>query len=334
MSTIPDSLIRQVLADAAPKIAGPKRGDEIFEGTDYPRTWDGFIGQEEAVEQLHVAVGSAKARGTRLDHTLLTGPSGMGKTTLAYLLAYTMGVGVTSTSGPLTMEKARDMIRVMEDGDILFHDETHTLVTGNRNRADWLLPFLTDGKFYTDKGAEKMPDVTVVGATTDVGKLPVTLQRRFLRKPALSGYTLEQAARICQQMSIRLDVDVPADALEAIARAASHNPGTTQEILTAIRDLNYAYPDTHPNLEKAFGWAGMSADGLSQIARDMLLLLLGEEKYTASIDTLKGKLSESGPIGQHEQMLFQRALLTITGRGRKLTDAGIVRAREEAITRS
>ena len=87
-------------------------------------------------------------------------------------------------------------------------------------------------------------------------------------------------------------------------------------------------------LEKAFGWAGMSADGLSQIARDMLLLLLGEEKYTASIDTLKGKLSESGPIGQHEQMLFQRAVLTITGRGRKLTDTGIVRAREEAITRS
>jgi Holliday junction DNA helicase RuvB len=335
LATISDELIRQVLAEALPKTAGPKRGEDIFEGADYPRTWAGFVGQTQVKEQLQVAIGSALARGTRLDHTLFaSGIAGVGKTTMAYLLAYNMGVGITATSGPLTMEKARDMIRAMQDGDILFIDEIHTLVAGNKNRADWLLPFLTDGKFYTDRGAQDMPNVTVVGATTDLGKLPTTLISRFMMQPTIERYTLEEASLICRQLATRMNVNVPDEALPDIARAADANPRATRQILTAIRDLGYAYPETHPNLVKAFKWSGVSADGLSQIARDILLLLLGSREHTSSIDSLRAQLGEPGPLHHHEQTLMQRALVTVTGRGRRLSDAGVVRAREEALTRS
>jgi len=335
LSSIPETLIRQVLADAAPKTAGPKRGDAIFEGLDYPREWSGFVGQEEAREELIVAIASAIARGTRLDHILLaSGIAGVGKTTLAYLVAYNMGVGITATSGPLTMEKARDMIRAMQDGDILFWDEFHTAVAGNKNRADWLLPFLTDGAFYTDRGVEQMPDITVIGATTDAGKLPTPLLSRFMITPTIERYTSGEAAAICRQLAGRLKVTVPAEALSDIAEAANNNPRIMRKILGRVRDLGHAYPETHPNLEKAFKWSGMSADGLTQIARDILLLLYGATDHTSSVDFLRKQLGEPGPIDHQEQELFQRALLTITGRGRKLTDAGLVRAREEAIARS
>jgi Holliday junction DNA helicase RuvB len=333
--TIPDSLIDQLLKTTGPKGAGPKRGADIFEGTDYPRAWPEFIGQEGAKEQLQVAVGSATARSVRLDHTLLaSGLAGVGKTTLAYLIAYNMGVGITATSGPLTMEKFRDMVKVMEDRDILFIDELHMMVGGNRNKADWLLPFMTDGKLYTDRGAEKMPDVTIVGATTDAGKLPATLLGRFMMQPSIERYSPAEAALIGKQLAARMGVKVPAGAFPDIARAADGNPRMMRQILTAVRDLGFAYPDTHPNLVKAFEWSGVSADGLSQIARDMLLLLYGAKDYTSSIDSLRAQLGEPGPLGHHEQALMQRAYLTVTGRGRKLTDEGLARARQEVVARA
>ena len=179
-----------------------------------------------------------------------------------------------------------------------------------------------------------MPNVTIIGATTDAGKLPVTILSRFMMQPSIERYTPEEAAAIGGQLATRMDVNVPDEALPDVARAADGNPRVIRQILTAIRDLGFAYPDSHPNLEKAFKWSGVSADGLSQICRDMLLLLYGAKDYTSSLDSLRGQLGEPGPLGHHEQVLLQRALLTITGRGRQLTDAGIVRAREEAITRS
>src|SRR5262249_22065450 len=154
----------------------------------------------------------------------------------------------------------------------------------------------------------------LVGATTDVGKLPATLIGRFMCQPTIGRYTPDEAAAICRQLSARMGVPVPDGALPHIARAADSNPRTMRQILTAGRDLGFAYPDSHPNLEKAFTWSGVSADGLSQTARDMLLILYGARDYTSSIDSLRAQLGEPGPLHHHEQALLQRALLTVTGR--------------------
>jgi len=328
---VPRALIDRLIRENTTVFAGPKRGEAIFEGTDYPRTWAGFVGQGRAKEQLMIQVGSAKARGVRLEHTLLaSGIAGVGKTTLATLFAFSAGVGFVQTTGPLSMLDARDLMLGMSDRDVLFIDEIHLLVAGNKNRADWILPFLTEGKLYTDRGAEDMPDITVVGATTDVGKLPATLISRFMVQPAIVPYASDEAGQIAANLAGRMDIKLPRSATAPIAQAADHNPRVMRMILTAVRDLGYAYPDTHPNLEKAFEWSGVSRDGLSQVARDVLVLLLSSKDYTASIDSVRAHLSEPGPIKHHEQMLLQRQLVTITGRGRKLTDLGVTRAIEEA----
>lgn len=324
--------IQSIVAD---ECEGPqvKRGEEIFEGTDYPRDWAGFIGQEKAKKQLQVTAASAKARGTRMEHTLLaSGLHGIGKSTLATLLAARAQVGLVRTTGPLTQDDARRLMAEMEDRDVLFIDEVHLMTVGNKNRADWVLPFMTEGVLYTNRGSERMPDITIVAATTDVGKLPQTMISRFMIQPELVPYTDEEGARITLNLADRMGVTVDDPTAQAIGRAADNNPRAMRQILTQVRDLGYAYPETYPNLDTAMEWAGVSADGLTKISREILLLLKGATAYTASLDSIKATLGEPGPIQHHEQQLLRRGLIEVTGRGRKLTDAGVSRAREEAMT--
>lgn len=322
---IPQTIIDQLLASNGEAV-GPKRGTEIFAGTDYPRSWSGFIGQGEAVEQLQVQVRSARARGSRIEHTLLaSGLHGVGKTTLAMLMAFEADVGLLQTTGPLSVAEGRRLIESMQDGDILFIDEIHLM--GGKDKADWLLPFMTDGMLLTDRGALQMPDVTLLGATTDVGKLPLTLITRFMVQPTLYAYTDQEAAHIARSLSERMAIPIPPETAAPIAKAADGNPRAMRRILTAIRDLAHAYPNTHPNLDKALQWAGVSSDGLTMLSREMLVLLLQAKDHTASIDSLRAQLGEPGPLRHHEQQLLQRGLVTITGRGRQLTDAGVRRAR-------
>lgn len=309
----------------------PKRGEEIFEGTDYPREWVDFIGQTDAKEQLQVQVASAAARGTRIEHTLLaSGLHGVGKTTLACLMAYSAGVGLVQTTGPLSVTKAQAMMESMENNDILFIDEAHLLVGGSKNQADWLLPFMTEGVLYTPQGAKKMPNIAIVAATTDAGKLPQTLLSRFMCTPTLVAYTPGEGAWIAEKLAERMGVENLAyDHLDAISLAADNNPRVMRKILTQIRNLGYANADTFPNLDKAFAWAGVSRDGLTSTARDILVVLLASKDYTASIESIRAHLGEPGPLHHHEQQLLQRGFVTVTGRGRTLNETGVQRAREE-----
>jgi holliday junction DNA helicase RuvB len=301
-----------------------RRGDQIFDGTDYPSTWAGFIGQTAAKEHLQAAVRSALHRTTRLEHTLLaSGLAGIGKTTLAHLLAYQHGAGMVSISGPVTVEEARPILLSLTDGDIVFWDEFHLAVVGNRNRADWVLPVLTGDGLLTSAGAEKIPDVTFVAATTDVGKLPLTVTSRFMCKPKIVGYSDVEAVMLVRNLSDRMGICVDPSEEPRIARAANNNPRDMRMILTAARDVAYtgAY-----SLEKAFAWAGMSHDGIPTVAQEMLLLLLTAKDQTMSIDSIAASLGEPGPLRHYEQVLMQKGMVAITGRGRKLTDEGAVRA--------
>jgi Holliday junction DNA helicase RuvB len=317
-----------------PTAQEPKRGEEIFEGTDYPREWSGFVGQDDAKEQLQIQIASAKARNARLEHTLLdSGTHGIGKSTLATLLAAKAGVGIQQTTGPLDVEDARRLMKPMRDRDILFIDEAHLLVQGGRSKGDWLLPFMTEGKLYTSSGAIETPDITIVAATTDAGRLPQTLISRFMVRPDLVPYTPDEGAKIALNLATRLGVTIPrGKTAERIAVAADYNPRAMRQILTGVRDLQFARPDTHPNLEKAFEWAGVSGDGLTTLAREFLIILLTAKDNTASIESIKAQLGEPGPLKHEEQVLLKRNLITITGRGRQLTDNGRQRAVTELLT--
>lgn len=331
--------LRDILRGSVDEEASaPKRGADIFAGNDYPRTWTGFIGQELAKEQLQVAIASARARNARLDHALLSsGQHGVGKTTLATLLAYTAKVGFVQAAGPMTLDEFADLVMPMQDRDVLFVDEFHKMVAGNRTRADWLLPWMTEGVLYTKRGAKPTPDVTLVAATTDEGVLPSTLLSRFMLTPELKAYTPAEAALIAESLAGRMNVSIGERIVaECIATAADSNPRMMRKILSAIRDLQSSprFADGHPNLAKAFEYAGVSADGLTSVAREMLLVLATTPDFTASIETIASQLNEPGPLKHHERQLLQRQLVTITGRGRKLTERGLRRAHAEAQART
>lgn len=330
---LPDSVL-QMLTDLArngqsePGVT-VKRGEDIFTGeaVDYPREWSGVIGQAVAKQQLQVMMASAKARGRRMEHTLIaSGIAGVGKTTLATLAAYHAGVGLVKSTGQMTVQDAHKLLKAMSDGDVLFVDEAHLLVQGSRNRADWLLPFLLGEGLLTERGAIEVPDVTLIAATTDVGKLPVTLIGRFMCQPKIEAYTAEEATAIAVNLAERMQVSgLPEDFFWRIAAASNQNPRTMRRILTTLRDIQLAMPGT-PDLDLALQWCGLSHDGLDTLAQDIMLILLASEGHTCSVESLQAQLNEPGPLRHAEQTLLQHGFVTITGRGRKLTATGRARA--------
>jgi len=314
----------------APERVTPRRGEAIFTGeaSDYPRAWTDLIGQSAAKEQLSVKIASAIARETRLDHTaLLAGEHGIGKTTIAHMLAYHMGVGLITTTGKgLTAEEFRTLVMSCEDHDIVFVDEFHMLFAGGKNKGDWLLPWMLGGGLKTMRGVEKTPDVTLVVATTDAGKAPETLLSRFMSTPDLEPYSAAEGAQLAGNLASRMDVDLAPDYWDEVARAADRNPRAIRKILSQVRDLQHAWPETHPNLPKALEYAGRAEDGLTTLARNMLIVLASKPKHTLSAESLAGELGEPGPLRYHEQVLQRRGLIEISGQGRTLTSDGVRRA--------
>jgi Holliday junction DNA helicase RuvB len=162
---------------------------ELAEG-DYPTSWDGFIGQEKAKQQIKLAANSAKIRKQSMDHMLIaSGTPGIGKTSLALLAARQMGTKITVTSGPITLEHALILLSGMKDGEILFIDEAHKLVDAGKKDAEWLLHYLQDGMLVGAYSYENVPKVTIIAATTEVGRLPATVVGRFPIRPQLVEYS-------------------------------------------------------------------------------------------------------------------------------------------------
>jgi Holliday junction DNA helicase RuvB len=299
-----------------------------FVNGDYPTEWSEFIGQVPAVRQLKVAIASAVARDVRLDHILLaSGAHGIGKTTLGQIVACQMGTGFKAVSGPLSIDDARSVLGRMRDKDILFWDEFHLAVQGNKSRADWMLPFLTDSVLLTNTGSVRMPQVTVIAATTDAGKLPQTITSRFMLRPRLDMYTDEEAIAICRKLSQRMGVAVDAVDYPAIVRAANNNPRDMRMVLTSLRDQVAAIGDY--DLRLSFEWAGLTEDGLTREALEIMQVLYIEPKRTMSIESIQATLNEPGPLRHHEQILIQRGYVLVTGRGRMLTEAGAARVEEQ-----
>lgn len=308
----------------------PKYGDAIFDG-DYPRDWEQLIGQRKAVTQIIAAMRSAFLREQRLDHVLLSsGLHGIGKSSIARLIAWGMGVGFMELSGPVSVDEARALLRGMQDGDVLFYDEIHQAVTGGKGKAEWLLHLLQDGRLLTAQGAEKAPNITVVGATTDAGRLPLTILSRFPIKPVLDPYTEDEATLIAEQLALRLGMGTDvlplpsAGILRQVAIAGNASPRDMRALLVALRDV-YLGLGTGFDMDQARTWVGVTADGLTQGAQDYLITMLVQCEGRAGASTIAAALREPGPLGHTEQLLATKGYLRITPNGRELTEEGTVR---------
>ena len=338
---ITDEQRGRVIADflSRSKLSNPstaaRRGEDIFSGPG-PRTWYEYVGQDRAKAQLQASIASAQARGTRLEHVLIAaGQYGAGKSALARLVAAEMKVGIVELSGVITVDDARPILRQMQDGDVLFIDEIHAMVATGKSKVEWLLHLLENGRLLTAKGAEVMPAITVIAATTDVGRLPETIISRFPIRPVLDGYTPTEAVQIADGMARTLGFgsEIPealGDTLAGVAEASCRNPRDMRALLTTLRDAYYGGcapldENGRYDLATALRWSGLTHDELTQQAQDYLSILAIDFDGNAGEKTLSAALGEPGPVKHVEKLLLQKGLIQISKTGRSLTDRGYAR---------
>lgn len=320
--------------------------DGMLDGT-YPTDFDQFIGQSQAIRQLKVSIASAKARNVRLPHVLIaSGEPGVGKTALGQLIAIGMGKTLHVISGKITFPQARIMLASeVNDGDILLYDEIHTAVKGDRGGTNWMLHFLENGTLLGPMGPEEVPDVTVVGTTTDVGKLSDPIRDRFPVQPIIVPYTSAEAEQITFVMGMKVFVgtgyNLPGTATcGRIAELATNNPRVIRSLLEGLRDLtvvssgaNYNAATGEYDLADLMELTGMTTDGLDPLAQRYLHALFKSFGGAAVGEkTIAETLNEPGGVARVERVLMRRDLICKTKGGRMLTNSGIKRARELELT--
>lgn len=317
----------------------------MLDGT-YPTDFDQFIGQNQAIRQLKVSIASAKARKVRLPHVLIaSGEPGVGKTALGQLIAIGMGKALHIVSGKMTFAQIRlKLASEINDGDILLYDEIHTAVKGDRGGANWMLHLLENGTLLGPMGTEEIPNITIVGTTTDKGKLLDTIIDRFPVQPIIVAYTSEEAQRIAHSMGTKMFLGsgfaLPGSATcQQIADLATNNPRVIRSLLEGLRDLtvvgngsNYNSKTGEYDLTDLLELTGMTNDGLDPLAQRYLLVLFKHFSGNAVGEkTIAETLNEPGGLARVERVLMKHDLICKTRAGRMLTGTGIRRARELAL---
>ena len=298
-----------------------------------PQLLDDYIGQEKAKEILKVYITAAKERGEALDHVLFYGPPGLGKTTLAGIIANEMHVNIKITSGP-AIEKPGEMAAILnnlQEGDVLFVDEIHRL---NRQVEEVLYPAMEDyaKDLMLGKGASArsirldLPKFTLVGATTRVGMLTAPLRDRFGVIHRLEFYTVEELKRIIARSAKVLDVGIDDAGATALARRSRGTPRLANRLLKRVRDFAQVKYDgyiTEDVANYALDLLDVDKCGLDQTDRNLLMTII--ERFDGGpvgLDTLAASLSEdSGTIEDvYEPYLLKNGFIQRTPRGRIVTD--------------
>ncbi|HEY6916111.1 MAG TPA: Holliday junction branch migration DNA helicase RuvB [Allosphingosinicella sp.] len=315
-------------------ITGERRPEDV-DAALRPKTLDDFVGQQAARENLRVFIDAAKGRGDALDHVLFFGPPGLGKTTLAQIIAREMGVGFRATSGPV-IAKSGDLAALLtnlEDGDVLFIDEIHRL---NPAVEEVLYPAMEDraldlmiGEGPSARSVRiDLPKFTLVGATTRQGLLTTPLRDRFGIPVRLNFYTIEELEKVVRRAAGLLGLPLAQDGATEVARRSRGTPRIAGRLLRRVRDFAQAAGAAEVDAKAAdAALTRMEVDALGLDAMDRRYLTMIADIYKGGpvgVETLAAGLSEPRDTIEEviEPYLIQLGLVARTARGRCLNGRG------------